>query len=89
MPSILFLSDTCLLDGRSETARSVRALLEGLAEIGWKTQALTMTLCEGEAEQPLSGLHAALTDLRPGEAHTLTIACHMSCWWPTRRDTPH
>lgn len=71
MPSILFLSDTCLLDGRSETARSVRALLEGLAEIGWKTQALTMTLCEGEAEQPLSGLHAALTDLRPGEAHTL------------------
>ena len=60
MPSILFLSEACLLDRKSGAALSVRAQLQALAAAGWTTHAATMTLFDGDAEYPRATAHPAL-----------------------------
>lgn len=62
MPKILFLSEACLLDLKSGGAHSVRAMLYALAVAGWQARAVTLSLCDGEAEYPLG---AACPELDP------------------------
>ncbi|PWL33440.1 sulfotransferase [Marivita sp. XM-24bin2] len=67
-PKILFLSEASLFDCKSGAAQSVRAMLRSLADAGWTARSVTMTLCDGEAEQPLAALHPDLTaDLAAGD----------------------
>lgn len=74
-PKVLFLSESCLFDSKSGAAQSVRAMLRSLAEAGWDARSVTMTLCDGEAEQSLSALHADLSDgLEPGETGMISEA---------------
>ena len=54
MPTILFLSECCLLDRKSGAAQSVRAQLQVLSQVDWQCHTATMTLCDGEAEYPLA-----------------------------------
>jgi len=65
MPTILFLSECCLLDNKSGAAQSVRAQLQVLSKVGWQCHAATLTLCDGEAEYPLADTDPRLN----GELH--------------------
>jgi len=81
VPTILFLSESCLLDRQSGAAQSVRAQLQALARAGWQAHAATLTLFDGEAEYPLAAAHPALASEPPvgstvvlddeGVSHTL------------------
>ncbi|WP_448415322.1 sulfotransferase [Limnohabitans sp.] len=83
MPTILFLSEACLLDRKSGAAQSVRAQLKALARAGWQVHALTMTLFDGQQEYPLAQAHPDLSPLPPvgslwvqedeGITHTLYV----------------
>lgn len=54
MPSILCVSEVCLLDVKSGVAHQTRAVLKALAAAGWNVQAITLSLCEGDGEQSLA-----------------------------------
>ena len=54
MPTLLFLSECCLLDRKSGAAQSVRAQLQALSKAGWDCHAATLTLCDGQDEYPLA-----------------------------------
>lgn len=83
MPTILFISEACLLDRKSGAAQSVRAQLKALARAGWQAQAATLTLFDGDTEYPRASAHPALSPLPPagstvvlddeGLAHTLYV----------------
>lgn len=83
MPSILFISESCLLDRKSGAAQSVRAQLKALARAGWQAHAATLTMFDGDMEYPRANAHPALSPLPPagstvqlddeGVAHTLYV----------------
>lgn len=56
-PSIVFLSDACLLDRKSGAAQSVRAMLLALKHAGWDCHIVTMAVFDGEGEYPLTSFH--------------------------------
>ena len=83
MPTILFISEACLLDRKSGAAQSVRAQLKALARAGWQAHAVTLTLFDGDTDYPRALAHPALSPLPPagstvvlddeGLAHTLYV----------------
>lgn len=54
MPTVVFVSEACLLDARSGAAQSARAMLKALAGAGFECHAITMNLCDGAREFPLA-----------------------------------
>lgn len=60
MPTLLFLSECCLLDQKSGAAQSARAQLHTLSKAGWHCHAATLTLCDGETEAPLAEIDPRL-----------------------------
>jgi glycosyltransferase involved in cell wall biosynthesis/tetratricopeptide (TPR) repeat protein len=83
VPTILFISESCLLDRKSGAAQSARAQLKALARAGWQAHAATLTLFDGDMEYPRATAHSALSPLPPagstvqlddeGVAHTLYV----------------
>jgi hypothetical protein len=83
VPTILFISEACLLDRKSGAAQSVRAQLKALARAGWQAHAATLTLFDGDTEYPRAMAHPALHPLPPagstvvlddeGVTHTLCV----------------
>ena len=72
MPTILFLSEACLLDRKSGAAQSVRAQLKALARVGWQAHAATMALFDGDTEYPRHAAHPALAPL-PSAGRTVAL----------------
>lgn len=60
MFKVLFLSEACLLDRKSGAAHSVRAMLHALAAAGCQARAVTLSLCDGDAEVALAQDYPAL-----------------------------
>ncbi len=72
MPTILFVSEACLLDRKSGAAQSVRAQLKALARVGWQAHAATMALFDGDTEYPRHAAHPALSPL-PSAGSTVAL----------------
>jgi tetratricopeptide (TPR) repeat protein/glycosyltransferase involved in cell wall biosynthesis len=53
-PTIVFISELCVLDRKSGAAQTVRALLMGLAKAGWQCHSITMAKFDGDEEYPMN-----------------------------------
>lgn len=60
MPTVLFLSESCLLDRKSGAAHSARAMLQALARAGWQAHAATLSLFDGDQAYPIAQTHPEL-----------------------------
>ena len=53
LPTVVFVSEACLLDPRSGAAHSARAMLKVLAAAGFTCHAITLNMCDGAQDYPL------------------------------------